>query len=326
MEHSAHAIFFLAAAGIVWFFAGLLVQAVGRLARNIHRSGFTVAFVLLGLLTSVSELSVAVNATLEGVPQVSAGNLAGATFVLLFFAVPLLAVAGHRVALRHVLSKNNLKLALVVAALPALLLVDGEITRADGALMLLAYVAVLSALWHRGSGAATPPAASDVAALPPAPRRAVVKEVALILVSGAAIFAASRFLVEQVVYFSGVFHAPPSLVALLLLSIGTNLPELVVAARSILSRQQEIAFGDYLGSAVTNTPIFGFLAIANGTFAVQATEPFLATAVLMVVGSALLYGFAKSERAVTRGEGIVLMCLYACFLAVQLSLLVGAVG
>lgn len=323
MEHTAHAIFFLAAAGVVWFFAGLLVNAVGRLARNIHRSGFTVAFVLLGFLTSISELSVAANATLEGVPQVSAGNLAGATFVLLFFAVPLLAIAGRRVALRHVLSQRNLKLALAVAVLPALLLVDGEVTRADGALMLLGYVAVLSALWHRGSGAAVPSAVSDATVLPPVPRRVVAKEIALIAVSGVAIFAASRFLVEQVVYFSGVFHAPPSLVALLLLSIGTNLPELAVAVRSILARQQEIAFGDYLGSAVANTPVFGFLAITNGTFAVQATEPFLATAVLMVAGSALLYGFAKSERTVTRGEGVVLMGFYVCFLAVHISLLVG---
>jgi cation:H+ antiporter len=323
MEHAAHAIFFLATCGVVWFFAGLLVNAVGRLAHNIHRSGFTVAFVLLGLLTSISELSVAANATLEGVPQVSAGNLAGASFVLLFFAVPLLAIASRRVALRHVLSQRNLKLALAVAVLPVLLLVDGEVTRADGALMLLGYVAVLSALWHRGSGATVPSAASDAAALPMPPQRVIAKEITLIVMSGIAIFAASRFLVEQVIYFSHAFHAPPSLVALLLLSIGTNLPELAVAVRSILSRQQEIAFGDYLGSAVTNTPVFGFLAIANGTFAVQATEPFLATTALMVVGSALLYGFAKSGRAVTRGEGIALVGFYACFLGVQISLLLG---
>src|SRR3989338_7319830 len=140
MEFSGHVLLFLFSAGIIWFFAGLLIESTDRLARHFHKNGFIVAFFVLGFITSISEIAVAVNATIKGVPEVSAGNLVGASFVILLFIIPFLAAAGNKIELRHTLSKRSLRLALVTILLPVLFIVDGDLTRIEGVLMLVVYL------------------------------------------------------------------------------------------------------------------------------------------------------------------------------------------
>src|SRR3989338_3153819 len=110
MEFSGHVLLFLFSAGIIWFFAGLLIESTDRLARHFHKNGFIVAFFVLGFITSISEIAVAVNATIKGVPEISAGNLVGASFVILLFIIPFLAAIGNKIELRHTLSRQNLRL------------------------------------------------------------------------------------------------------------------------------------------------------------------------------------------------------------------------
>src|SRR5262249_53891121 len=133
---------------------------------------------------------------------------------------------------------------------------------------------------------------------------------------GIAIFAAAHFLVEEALYFAEILSAPPSLIGLVVLSLGTNIPELVIAVRSVFSRRIDIALGDYLGSAAMNTLVFGALSLGSGTFAVESQE-FVVTAGLMAGGMLLLYMFALSGRALTRREGVLLGVFYVTFFLLQ---------
>ncbi|MDD5470069.1 MAG: hypothetical protein PHO92_04715, partial [Candidatus Peribacteraceae bacterium] len=78
---------FLAAA-VIWLLSGMLINATDRVARRYKRPGFAVAFFVLGFLTSIGEMSVAFNSTMQGVPQVSAGNLIGGSIVMFFLIIP----------------------------------------------------------------------------------------------------------------------------------------------------------------------------------------------------------------------------------------------
>ena len=314
MTALVHIVIFLASVAIVWFFAGLVIGSVQRIAQRYCRSGFFTAFFILGTLTSISEFSVAINSGLGGVPEVSVGNLVGASLVILLCIVPVLAIAGKGVALTAALSTTNLALMLSAIALPSLLVIDGNVTRTEGLLALLAYGTVAYALYRqRESIRACDPDESQVFER----TRATVLDIARILVGGLAIFAAAHFLVEQAVYFAEALSVPASLIGLILLSLGTNIPELVIAARSILARRSDIALGDYLGSAAMNTFIFGTLALGIGRFMVEAGE-FILTALVFSVGLILLYRFARSRRRLSRNEGIILLAFYGAFLALQL--------
>lgn len=302
---------FLLSLSVLWFFAGLLLDSVGRLATRLCRSGFGTAFFVLGILTSISEIAVAVNAGITGVPGVSAGNLAGASFVILLLIVPFLAVAGGGMSIRGLVSKETLAFTLLVIIIPALLLADGRVTMIEGGFAVLAYLALAYSMRNRPEGQA-----SNVCIPDSGSRRELYIDIAKILVGAAAVFIASYFLVAESVAVALYLSVPASLLGLLLLSIGTNIPEIVIAIRAILAKNKDIAFGDYLGSAAANVPIFGMLALLTGGFVVESSQ-FVGTALLMLVGFTLFYFFARSRSELTRREGILLLLFYAGFVLVQ---------
>ncbi len=315
MDAFVHIVLFVFSAAVIWFFAGLLIESVTNVARRFHQSGFTVAFFVLGILTSVSEMSVMVNSSLSGTPQVSAGNLAGASLVILLCIVPLVAIVGNGIELKNTLKSKNLAAALFVVVLPVLLMLDGDVSKSEGLACFVAYGA-LAYLIRRQDVHTLPRVIQAVEAELIERRRATFTDIFKIIVGALFIFIAGHLLVEEAVYFATVLSIPASIVGLLLLSVGTNIPELVIAVRSILKKRKDIAFGDYLGSTVANTLIFGFLPWLNGGFTVEPTE-FIGTAVLMVLGFVGFFVCANSKNNITRREGYVLVSVYVTFLAFQ---------
>ena len=318
MEILIHGLFFLLSLGVVWFFAGILIDAIDRFAKRFNQNGFTVAFFVLGFLTSISEISVAVNATWEGRPQISAGNLIGASFVILLLIIPFLAVFGNGISLKNTISRKNLGLALFIVLLPAFFVLDGSVSRPEGLMILLFYLVLVYSLHRSGSVLKTLEQLDESIS---SKKRATFWDGLKILAGAGFIFAAGHVLVNEAAYFSKLFGVPGSLIGLILLSIGTNVPELVIAIRSIYKKHKDIAFGDYLGSAVANTPIFGLLALFNGRFAVEPNE-FLPAFFLMFLGLLLFYFFAGSKNTISRSEGWVLFLVYATFLATQILVVV----
>ncbi len=314
MDVAVHGLVFLASLGIIWFFADVLVNAVGRISRRYCKSGFLTAFFVLGFLTSISELSVAANSVLSSVQGISAGNLVGASFVLLLCIIPLLAVIGKGFRLNEAVSGKVLAMILIAAALPALLMLDGSVTRTEGFLSLLAYGTVAFALYRRRQpiNACDPDVETDVFGR----MRATAGDVIRILVGAVAVFLAAHFLVTEAAYFAAIVSVPDSLIGLLMLSLGTNVPEIVIAVRAVARGRSDIAFGDYLGSAVMNTFIFGMLASVSGFFAVEASE-FVITAALMATGLFLLFLFSTSRNMLSRGEGAFLLLFYVAFVVLQ---------
>lgn len=310
-----HLALFLLSAGVIWFFAGLLIESVNNVAKKLHSSGFTVAFFVLGFLTSISEISVMVNSSLNHTPEVSAGNLVGASFVILLFIIPLLAVGGHGISLKDTLSPKQLGLALVTVFLPALFLLDGSANIKEAVAVLVVYITLLYYIRQTRSGGVPEIVAEVEEDLVKKPKSAGL-DFFKIAVGALFIFLAGHMLVETSVFFAEVLSVPASIIGLLILSVGTNLPELVIALRSILKKRKDIAFGDYLGSTLANSAIFGVLVIVNSGFRVEPVE-FLFSAGLMFVGFILFYIFAVSKGRLSVKEGDLLLVLYAVFVLIQ---------
>ena len=303
---------FLTSVGIVWFFAGILIDSVSRISTRFCRTGFFTAFFILGFLTSISEISVAINSGIASVPAVSVGNLIGASFVVMLFIVPLLALAGKGISLNDAVSRRGLLLILAIIALPTLLVVDGTVTASEGLIALLAYGTVSYALYRRRRAIN----ACDPEPLTFENAKPLVIDISRVLVGAVAIFLAAHFLVEEAVFFANALNVPVSIIGLLLLSIGTNVPEIVIAVRALWRGRTDIAFGDYLGSAAMNTFIFSVVALLNGTFLIEASG-FVLTSALMIGGLGFLYMFAHTKNHISRTEGALLLLFYAAFLIVQ---------
>lgn len=319
-----HVALFVLSMAVIWFFGGRLVDSTDRMAHRLHKSGFRVAFFVLGFITSISEFSVMVSASLDHAPQISAGNLVGASIVIFLLIIPFLAIRSHGIKLAHTLTKWQLLVALIAVFLPAALMADGIATPNEGIVCLLIY-ALLVFLMHprfHASAPVQPPVALGEPVGPFDRFLVATKDVFGILVGGVIIFFASRVLIDETRFLSQLLSIPGSFIGLLILSIGTNIPELVVAIRAVQKKHTDIALGNYLGSAITNTVLFGVLVLMNGRFTVDAVE-FSITSIVTGIGLIAFYWFARSKNLLSRMEGWVLAAMYIVFVLFQIYAVAG---
>lgn len=297
----------------IWVGAGLSLGAVEKLSKSWRVSSFAVSFLILGFFTSASELSVGINSVLGNDPEIFVGNLIGATIVIFMLVVPLLAIVGKQIAIRKEFRGNNLLMSLAVIASPVLLTIDGIINRTDS-LFAIGLFVILAASIQKEKGLLEK--IRDKSFLG---KRGGWREILKVILGLAMIFVASKFVVEQTVYFSQIFNISPFLIGLLLISVGTNIPELSFVFRSLFMKNNDAAFGDYVGSAAFNTLFFGVLSLWYGK-PIYLTNSYVVSLAYLLVGLVMFYIFAKSKNTISRLEGLALLVVYVAFLLTEVGL------
>ncbi len=305
-------IYLLSFAGI-WVGSGLAVKSVERLSRTLRVSSFAVSFVVLGFFTSISELSVGINAILASDPEIYVGNLIGASIVIFMLIIPILAIAGKSIRITPEFQGFNLPASLVVIALPVILAMDGRVSRTDSVIALLFFGCLLISVQAKQGLIERLKRFNKQSGI------RIGKELLKILFGVLTIFVASRFVVEQTLYFSDLLRVSPFLISLLLIAIGTNVPELSLAVRSAGMRNHQVAFGDYVGSAAFNTFLLGLLTFIYDK-PVFLTNSYLVSLLFLIVGLLAFYYFARTKNSVSRWEGSVLLILYILFLGTEILL------
>lgn len=308
-----HILIYLLSFTGIWIGSGIAVQSIQRLSRTLKISSFTVSFIVLGLFTSISELSVGVNSIIASDPEIYVGNLIGASIVLFMLIIPLLAIITGSIHISPELQGFNLPASLVVIALPVILAMDGKVGKIDSIISLSLFGFLLMSIQTKKG------LVNQVKNFNPKSGIRVGKELLRILFGVAVIFIASRFVVEQTLYFSDILNVSPFLISLLFIAIGTNVPELSLVARSMFMRNHQVAFGDYVGSAAFNTFLLGILTLIYGK-EVLLSNSYIVSLLFLVVGLLIFYYFARTKNSISRLEGLGLLGLYGLFLFTEIIL------
>ncbi|HSV94887.1 MAG TPA: hypothetical protein VLH94_02885 [Spirochaetia bacterium] len=296
----------------IWFGAGLIISSVEKFSHKLRLSPFSVSFIVLGFFTSLGEMSVGVNAVLNNDPEIFAGNIIGASIVIFLLIIPLLAITGKSVKINPEFQKFNLITSLVVIGLPVILCLDGKIDKVDGLICLGMFI--FSTLLIQSKKGFLQKTTKHL--------QLNIKtgtELLKILFGVVIVYFCSDAVVDQTMYFSQLLSISPFFISLMLVSIGTNLPELSLVIRSIFFKNNEVAFGDYVGSASYNTLIFGALTIWYGK-TIFLTNSYVISLVALIIGLFLFFLFAKSKNTLSRLEGFYLFCLYLVFVGVEFFL------
>ena len=145
------------AAAVLWFGAELFVENAGSAGSRLGVTGLAVGLLLAG--AEHQELITAVIAALRGQGGIAAGDAIGANITMLTLVVGLAALlrplpTGGRVR-QYLLGASGLG---VVAAL----LVPGGVSRVEGIVLLMTYIAAVAFVWIRER---QPPAIGEVAEL-----------------------------------------------------------------------------------------------------------------------------------------------------------------
>jgi cation:H+ antiporter len=302
-------IIYIAAFVAIWVGSGMAISAVERVSKTLKLSSFAVSFLILGFFTSVSELSVGVNAVLENDPEIFIGNLIGASLVIFMMIVPLLAITSNGLKINREFQNFNLLISMIVIGAPVILSMDGKIDRIDALISIVLYLFLLVCIQAKRGILETK--------IDKAKTTKAARELVKIIIGVAIIFVGSKFVVDQTLYFSGLLHISPFLISLLFIAIGTNIPELSFVFRSMFMKNNQVAFGDYVGSASFNTFLFGALTLYYGK-TIYLNNSYMISLVFLLSGLCIFYYLAKTKHTISRIEGLLLLLIYVAFLLVEI--------
>src|SRR3990167_149327 len=294
---------------IIWYCSGIIIDSLTRFTQRLGLSSFAVSFFVLGILTSIPEFAVGINSILKQTPDIYVGNLLGASLILFILVIPLLAVLGNGVKMAHKLSSDNLIFALLVVAAPVFLIADNVLTRTESVFLILLYGILFYFIEHKHG-------LLDSIRAQKMSKKHLIEDMIELVIAGIVLFLVSQYLVNQTIYFSTLLSVSPFLISVIVLALGTNLPELTLAVRSVLEGKNEVALGDYLGSAAANTLLFGVLTFINRE-RIQISTYSFKTIVMMLLGLGLFYYFSRSKQDISRREGKILLLAYLLFIIVE---------
>ncbi|MDQ5951552.1 MAG: cation:H+ antiporter [Patescibacteria group bacterium] len=298
----------------VWWGAGLVVNTISRVAYAIKLPEFTISFFILGILTSLPEMSVAVTSLVSQRPAISVGNLIGAVLVLFLLVIPLLGLSNSGVKIPKPAQRLTLMAILLVCFLPTFLLRDRMLQTWEGWVCIGAYI-VLFFIFSK-----------DQSILERFKRNLRNNKHlnwwdGVKIMSGVGLlFLGSTQIVESTIYFGTVLNIAPFFVSLVIVSLGTNIPEITLVFRSILLKKPDVAMADYLGSASANTLTIGLLSVVNQN-TIEIPNHFAHRFLFMLIGLCLVFLFMRSRNRLSRLECFLLLVLYVLFISVELLLI-----
>lgn len=290
--------------------AEVVVRNLVRIGHILSWSTFVVAFLILGIVTSTPEFLVGINSAFDRTPELSLGNLIGATIVLLTLISSTVAIVSGRLTLNPWLSFKQLLIMDAVILLPIFLLYDAALTKIDGLLMMLAYI--FYALWmfsqrERFTHQISHNNAQEIK---------LAKAGIVFVLAFLGVVISSRFAVTSAVTIADFLNVPIFLIGILVFSLGTNLPELILTITALSKNQKTVIVGDLLGSATTNTLVLSLVALIQ-PFKISDLEVFSVSVFFLVLSVVVFTLLIRTKNEISKDEGFVLLGIYLVFLVTQ---------
>lgn len=296
---------------LVWIGSGLVVSSISELSKNWKLPRFIISFFLLGLLTSLPEITISTIAVLENDPVILAGNLLGGVIVIFLGIIPLLAIMGNGVRMPNQLNKYHLMMTLLVIVAPAFLTADQKLEKWEAALLIFLYLCLLimfsfkQSLFEKVKDGLSKRKNNGLVFL------------LKIIVGVVILIGASNQIVDSTVFFADYLKISPFFVSLIVVAFGTNIPEISIIFRSIINKKKDIALADYLGSASANTLLLGVFTLIYGK-TIQLPNHFFQRFSFLFIGLVLFFFFARSKNTLSRKESTVLLTLYIGFILFEM--------
>ena len=298
------------ALGVAGLYAGArwLVRAASNLAISSGISRMVTGLTVVALGIAAPALAVNITASLMNSGELAIGNVIGSNMAGIGLG---LGVAGLVTALvvNDLNIKSRLRVLAVLAFLVALTAYDGELGRADGYFLVLAYVGytIYAILFARYDLAEGDDAGVIVSRL---------RETAVLLAGLVAVAAGARGTVigaDRIASGNGIDGV---LIGITLVALATSLPLLVTAIGSARSGNPEQAVGSVVGFTISNLLlVLGITVIISPITLAPASMRFGfgATLILALALLALL-----RDRRFSRVEASILVLVYLAFVTLAI--------
>ncbi len=311
---------FLVAAGFVFlgFGAGRFVLGSSVIARRSGVPSLLVGLLVAGIGTSMPEILVSVLASLDGNTGLVIGNTIGSNIANIGLVLGASALASPLIVKSTILRREFPALFLVVF-LSVILMYDGYLSRSDGFIFLFGFLIMIYWMISISASSKKDDLKSEYEAEDETHYNLSKRSAWLWASIGLGVLLlGSKMVVTGAVAIAVSLGVSDLIIGLVVIGIGTSLPELSTSVMSVIKGEYDIALGNVIGSCMFNLlAVMCIPALMHpSAFPVEVLSrdlPIMTAFTLALFGVA--YGF-RSPGVVTRTEGVSLLVAYFAYLFV----------
>jgi len=305
---------------LVWG-ADRFVLGAASIARNLGLSPMLIGLTIVGLGTSAPEILVSTMASVQGNPGLAIGNALGSNIANIGLILGVTALIVPLTVCSDAL-RREYPILLAICMLVLVLMLDGELGRIDGAILMLSLVLVIYGLARIALRSRTEKDPMETEFEAEMPEAISTKAAVIWFVVGLCVLLfSSRLLVWGAVNIAVSFGISDLIIGLTIVALGTSLPELAASITSALKNEHDIAIGNVIGSNIYN--LLAVLSVPGVIMPGVFTPEVLSRDLPVMIGLTLAifimgYGFGGNGR-INRFEGLLLVL---CFVGYQAFLFI----
>lgn len=295
--------------------ADLFLHNAERIGLRLGLSSFAIGVIIVGLGTSLPELTSSLIAVIAGVPAIVAANAIGSNIANILLVGGVLAFLGKRITIDHDLLDGELPFFVISTALFAEIAFDGQVTTIESVLLASTFFVYMLYLF---SEEYTSSAVVEEVKQQVQHERfrffklSELKMMSFLLLGLSGLLVGAKFVIDAVIALGAMLEVSPDVISITAIAFGTSLPELVVTVKALQKKKLSVAFGNIFGSnafnilmAVGIPGLFTVLPLDTATFEVGLPVLLVSSLIFLVIGLA---------RKLYRWEGIMFLLLYGFFL------------
>lgn len=287
--------------------ADTFVVGASRLGVIWGMAPFVVGVLIVGLGTSLPELATSLAALSVGANEVILANVVGSNITNILLVGGVLALLSRRIDIKENLLVSELPLFTIATVHFVLILQDGMVSQLEGGLLIGTLVAYL---WYLKSHAATnPPSAVDTQ-----PAESYDPYLALTLALGGILVTilGAHYTVVALLEIATVLTIPVSVLSIVVVAVGTSLPELAVSLQAVRQGEAEMAIGNIFGSNAFN--IFVVAGIPALFVPLMSTPVIQDLGLYVMIAASVIFFVGGLARQLQPWEGAMMLLFYGFFL------------
>lgn len=304
------------ALGLIGLFFGgnWLVQGASRLAASLGVAPLIIGVTIVAFGTSTPELLVGITAATRGASDIAIGNVVGSNIANIGL---ILALAGLLLVIPiHIdLIKREIPVVIGASILVWLLALDGEISSLEGGLLLVGLILFNLVMIRAARREQLKPDEERELKAEEGITGSINRglEIGRIVVGLVVLLVGAELLVNGAVAVARALQVSELVIGVTLVAVGTSLPELVTSVIAAARRQEDILFGNVVGSNIFN--LLGILSVTALVRPIPVAERLLSFDFPVMLGFALVLVVFGLRGRLPRWASALLLVAYIGFVA-----------
>jgi cation:H+ antiporter len=293
-----------------WLMNGLI-----GMARYLEWKEFVVAFFTVALAGAIPNLFLGISSAVQGIPQLSFGDVIGGNMIDLTIAVALAALVIKGLPAEGKIIQTTSLFTIAVAILPLFLILDGVLGRVDGIVLIFIFVFYIFWLFSKEERFSKVYEEDEKHAV--IDFKKFIIDIGKVILGIVLLILAAQGMVFSALWFAGALNLSLALIGILIIAVGNAIPEIYFAIVSAKQGKAGIVLGNLMGSVVVPaTLVLGIVAIIC-PIQIQDFSPFAIGRFFLIISALFFFFFVRTDRKITRREALFLLGIYALFVLVE---------